>query len=798
MSENNQYQSSHGFSEILLASYLLLIASILLYDRVRTYKRFFQLRADDKEASEETKTRRDRCFGWIKRQYELTEDEILAYCGLDTLTFFRFLQVGRKFLFLVVITSLALIPIYYSEKMKNKDTSSMRILGLYAITLTDVAKNDVRLWAPVVASYVFCGYMMYLLWIEYTEYVKRRHQVLSSMASPQYSILINDVPPALRNNTRLRQYMEQFFPGEVKDVQVDVECELIENWIEKKKQLQKKFDYALAVYEKTGRRPHHLEGRSWWRLLLGYKNFRGCRVDSIEYYEHSLATVNQVIERGSTRISQHREMVKEPKGKSSRELFEDIEENDSIDDNRNQGILANRNNQGQRKCPLFSPGSAKLAHPSNSDYGSIQRDEQSSDGEAACLVRRSAFVSFTSLTACHVLQQTVQSKHPARMSILAAPCIDDVDWDSIGLRFRTRALWQLISACTTAVIVLFWTIPTTLVASLASVDSLRHAVPLLDKWLREYPALNSLCSALSPLALLILNALATYILAFLSEREGHPSYTQVRASLFTKLAYFQLIQIFFVTVVAGTILDTMEHILNSPTELIVMLGRSIPHQSKFFSSYILTLMGVSLPLELFRVVPLAKALLYKMCVSKHIQARREATSYGLAPYDYLETFDPTRILADCFLVMLVSLTFAPIAPYACTVFALFFTLVDLVYRRNALYVYKSSWFAMGAYWPCLFKFMVVAMVISQLTMLGLLLLKEAAAHFACALLLILIICLYYHYMTILYGPLAKYLPLAECLERDENRKKHGDISQFDFLNGVYRPPALAETIEEER
>nr|CCA15543.1 conserved hypothetical protein [Albugo laibachii Nc14] len=797
MSENNQYKSSHGFSEILFASYLLILASILLYGRVHTFKGFFQLRADDIEARQKNKSGQRRCFGWIRRQYELTEDELLAYCGLDTLTFFRFLQVGRKFLFLVVVASLVLIPVYYSEKMKNKESSSMRILGLYAITLTDVAKNDVRLWAPVVASYVFCGYMMYLLWVEYTEYVRRRHEVLSSIDSPQYSILINDVPPALRDNTRLRQYMEQFFPGQVKDVQVDVECELIENWIEKKRQLQLKLDYALAKYEKTGRRPHHVQGRSWFRLMLGYKNFRGYRVDSIEYYQQSLATVNQVLERGSVRIQQHRDMAKGTVGRSSRELFEDIEENDTMDCNHAQGVLVNGNDQGQRKLPLFSPESAKLRHHSNLNYGSIQRDVQSSSGESACLVRRSAFVSFTSLTACHVLQQTVQSRHPARMSILAAPCIDDVDWDSIGLGFRTRALWRLISACVTAIIVLFWTIPTTLVASLASVDSLRHTVPFLNRLLREYPALTTLCSALSPLALLALNSFATYILAFLSEREAHPSFTEVRASLFTKLAYFQLIQIFFVTVIAGTLLDTMEHILNSPKELIVMLGRSIPHQSKFFSSYILTLMGVSLPLELFRVVPLTKAALYKMCVPKRIQVKKEASSYGLAPYDYLETFDPTRILADCFLVMLVSLTFAPIAPYACTVFATFFSLVDLVYRRNALYVYKSSWFAMGAYWPCLFKFMVVAMVISQLTMLGLLLLKEAVPHFACTLLLILIICLYYHYMTILYGPLAKYLPLAECLERDETRKAHGDTSQFDFLNGVYRPPALAETTEAE-
>lgn len=76
--------------QILLASYLLLIASILLYNQARTFLAFLKVRADDKEACEETRPSRHRCFRWIKRQYEITKDKLLPYCGLDTLTLSAF------------------------------------------------------------------------------------------------------------------------------------------------------------------------------------------------------------------------------------------------------------------------------------------------------------------------------------------------------------------------------------------------------------------------------------------------------------------------------------------------------------------------------------------------------------------------------------------------------------------------------------------------------------------------------------------------------------------------------------
>ncbi|KAG7395315.1 hypothetical protein PHYBOEH_003936 [Phytophthora boehmeriae] len=84
------------------------------------------------------------------------------------------------------------------------------------------------------------------------------------------------------------------------------------------------------------------------------------------------------------------------------------------------------------------------------------------------VMRQSAFISFTSLMSAQVAQQTLQSKDPVCMAVTPAPHASDINWDNIGLRYRTRALGALVSLLISGIIVLFWTIPTAFVASLST------------------------------------------------------------------------------------------------------------------------------------------------------------------------------------------------------------------------------------------------------------------------------------------------------------------------------------------
>lgn len=107
--------------------------------------------------------------------------------------------------------------------------------------------------------------------------------------------------------------------------------------------------------------------------------------------------------------------------------------------------------------------------------------------------------------------------------------------------------------------------------------------------------------------------------------------------------------------------------------------------------------GLGLAMELLRVVPLVLSCLYALLAPKHTCTRRECNSpkLGLRDIAQSDQFDPTTPLADCFLVLLVTLTFAPIAPLVCYFTWFFFFVAEIVYHRQVLYMYKPMCFASG-------------------------------------------------------------------------------------------------------
>lgn len=737
----------------------------------------------------------EKPFGWVTSVYRVSDDEVMERCGLDTLSFLRFLRMGQKIALLVVTLSAALLPLYATAKPPPTNRSS--IDPLERINMSNLRERDPRLWASTIAAFVVCFFAMYLLLKEYEYYVARRHELLSKAEAPQYSIIVDELPLKLRTRVTLEAYMKRLFPDTLRSVYVAVECSNLEHYVAEREKVRNALEHALAVYEKAGgERPQHREGGSWLGCLLCRRGGRGVYVDSIDFQQERLAKLNETVAREIASIERAQaKLARYVSATEAGEVVPYVPRDPSHPDVsirvETQQQSAAGDDETERSAPLSDE---------EDDISESGKEEDQQERETARMkhpirvMRRSAFVSFTSLKSAQVAQQTLQSSDPIRMAISAAPHVDDIDWGNVGLRFRTRALWRLISSTLTATIVLFWTIPTAFVASLATVESLRRTLPFLNKAFDKYPILEEVFKQIAPLALVLLNALAPVVFGFLSTREGHPSNTEVRASVFTKLVYFQLIQIFFVTVIVGTVLDSLEEIVDQPKKLIGMLGRSMPQQSTFFISYVIIRTGLSLVLELLRVVPLLLSGLFYIFAPKLTKREREGTWLGLRSISSTDAFDPTSEFADSFLVMLVTLTFAPIAPLVCYFTGWYFFVADIVYRRQVLFVYKPMSFALGAYWPRLYNFLIVALVVAQLTLIGLLSLKKAPVQVVLVAVLVITVLLFNHYMVQLFPRVAKHLPVTECARLDALRGQRDRTATFSFLDNVYRQPAMGEKV----
>ncbi|KAJ0400109.1 hypothetical protein ATCC90586_005130 [Pythium insidiosum] len=783
----------------------LLGLGLLVFEGVRRrYRRAYDSRGTEGNAfwTRSAGAQWERCFGWVATVLRTTDDEILERCGLDTLCFLRFLRMGEKVALLAVGLSAVLFPLYATSSPPPTATRR-RVDPLERITMSNLATRDWRLWASAVTTFIVCGYAMHLMLLEYRYYVRRRHELLSRLEAPMYTVLVNDLPLKLRTRQTLEQYMNKVFPNTVRSVYVAVECGKLEELVNEREAVRNALEHALAVGELKGTRPKHREGRSWMGMLLCRRGSRGDIVDSLDFYQERLAKLNEKvareiagIEEAQAQLARHVESGEQ--GGTVTVVAATREEDWSVARHVNARVMEdNRNRVGWLDVSAFNDDDDSPVE--HDDSGGVTDDDEgirarSRSQHPIQVMRRSAFISFTSLMSTHVVQQTLQASNPECMVVTPAPHVEDVNWSNIGLQYRTRAIGSLFSALLTAVVVIFWTIPTAFVASLASVESLRRALPFLNRAFDEHPFLETIFKQVAPLTLVGLNALAPIVFGLLSSREGHPSNAEVRASTFSKLAYFQLIQIFFAIVIFGTVFDSLKEILDQPKTLINMLGRSMPQQSTFFMSYVIVLTGLSHTVELLRLVPLLLAALF-MCLAPRLTWReRNSTWYGLSAVSTTEPFDPTKPLADAFLVMLVTFTFASIAPLVCYFTWLFFFVADVVYRRQVLYVYKSTSFAMGAFWPPLFEFLIVALVLSQLTLLGLFSLKQAPIPFFAVLILVICILLFRHYVMRLFPRAATYLPLCDCVRIDELRQTQDSESTFRFLDGAYKQPAMGQRL----
>ena len=72
----------------------------------------------------------------------------------------------------------------------------------------------------------------------------------------------------------------------------------------------------------------------------------------------------------------------------------------------------------------------------------------------------------------------------------------------------------------------------------------------------------------------------------ISKAEGLISFSQVQMRAFSRYFTFQVLNVFLVTAIAGSIFDTLAIILSNPEAAFEMLGNSLPRMSSFFITFV--------------------------------------------------------------------------------------------------------------------------------------------------------------------------------------------------------------------
>lgn len=771
--------------------------------------------------------RRTKWFAWIPFVLSISDADIFDKCGLDAWVFLRFIRIGQKVALLCVVLSFALFPLYSMEPLKLAVQGDAALNGTVAlgvdtteslaatlvpadwverITLSNVGPGDWRLLVTVLAAYAVTLYVMYLLVAEYNLYRKRRHAFLAKKGAQQYSIVVSDLPHALRRPQTLMAYMDYLFPGTVYSVYIGVECQRLEELVNERTQLQYRLEAAESDLEdaeakqkaalEAGKtpsavaRPHHKVDYKFLGICCGKE------VDSIEFYRQEIARVTKtIVAVRKSILDEQFDPIKESKpsygtlaGGPRWSSLKNLEQKLASTLRASTSVLASEAE------PLMKPSST-------STFVQAPPDSSASAAKASPNVMRScAFVSFRSLRSAQAAQQLLQTENPVKMRVQPAPHIDDVQWENFGLPQGSKSTWVLISAISTLLIVVFWTVPTAFVASLAKPENLRQMSSFARRLLDAQPWLERVLEQSSPLILSLMNTLANVVFKMLATREGHLSRTEVDASLFVKLNNFQVFQMFFVSAVTGSLLAQVAAVVDQPKRLVFFLGSSIAGQSLLFITFTLVQICVNLPLMMLRVMPILMGTLHDLFAPSFAKKPVPQPWLFLSPLNYESELEAPFSLAQQYLIFLLVVVFAPIAPLVGYVGLLFFASSELIYKRFFFFVNLPKWNtqnSMGAFWPPLFTSLLGALLMAQFTLIGLLSLKPAgygtlvlATGLPCCTFLF-----YWYSMTLFNFPrAADFLPLDQCCDVDDDRKDDA----FTFLDGVYQQPAMAKAYLDSR
>ena len=415
------------------------------------------------------------------------------------------------------------------------------------------------------------------------------------------------------------------------------------------------------------------------------------------------------------------------------------------------------------------------------------------EGEA----RSGGFVTFTTLYAAQAALQMLHNETPYTMEVQEAPSPGDVFWRNVGMKPKKRRLGRLYSITASAFLCFFWSIPTAFIASLTSVSSIKQELPELGAFIEENPWFEDVLFQLAPMLLLFLNEvfLPGFLKVF-ATWEGHVSSAIVEGSLFLKLSAFMIIQTFFVSAISGSILNELTDMLRNPQEVVSLLSTSLPSQSSYFVQIMFAATFLIQGVELLRLYPLGCALLRRFVGPNATKKERRKTWLYIYTLEeppefwHAETFAQIQIL-----YVMVLLVYAVIAPFTACALLFCFLLLEAGYRYQFIHNYPIAFDTGGKLWFTFVQFVLASLLISEITLAGLLTLKQSKYAGPAIGPLIVITVMFIMYINSRHSHVMKFLPTKDCIRKDKEHAKQGS-TDYTFCKGEYLQPSLKKYRED--
>ena len=173
----------------------------------------------------------------------------------------------------------------------------------------------------------------------------------------------------------------------------------------------------------------------------------------------------------------------------------------------------------------------------------------------------------------------MHSSKPGSMEVSTAPEPRDILWENVYFSKGARRTRTFIAEFLCLFIIAFYVVPVALVSLLVSESALISISPRLNQLDKASTVFSAAIATVQPMSLVGIQMLLPPLFIHISNAEGIMSFSESQMKAFSRYFTFQVLNIFLVTSIAGSIFDTLAIIIESPESAFQMLGNSLPRKS---------------------------------------------------------------------------------------------------------------------------------------------------------------------------------------------------------------------------
>ncbi|XP_024525748.1 CSC1-like protein HYP1 isoform X3 [Selaginella moellendorffii] len=215
---------------------------------------------------------------------------------------------------------------------------------------------------------------------------------------------------------------------------------------------------------------------------------------------------------------------------------------------------------------------------------------------------------------------------------------------------------------------------------------------------------------------------------------------------------------------------------NIPNQLAIY----VPRQSTFFITYILTTGWTGFSTEILQL---------GIFLLNFIKVR----ILGKTTFDETDTISLPyyRALPSVLLFILLGLMYAVLAPLLLPFLLIYLVFGYIVYRNQVLFVYEPSYETSGQFWPHVHSSVIFALVLMQITFIGVFGVKQKPNASILTIFLPFITLFFDNYCKSRFVPIFANLSMETTMKKDTEDEKSGAKDELlQCIQGSYKHPAL--------